>query len=74
MREVIIKYRNRKLYSTKENRYVTLKYILDLVRLNQKFIVLSKETGEDITNSTLVTSLRGVAIGTKELTQLIKGN
>jgi len=62
--EVIKRYTNRKLYSTKANSYVTLNYIMDLIKTNQKFQVIESATKKDITALTVKKS---------ELTELLRG-
>ena len=53
--EIIKKYTNRKLYSTKLKKYVNISYVVDLVKLeNFKFKVISNDTNEDITKDTLL--------------------
>lgn len=50
---VIKRYPNRKLYDTKEKRYVTLDGIADLIRAGQEVQVLDHTSGEDLTAVTL---------------------
>jgi len=72
--EVIKKYDNRKLYSTKLSRYVTLGYIADLVRTNVPFQIVNHKTNNDVTNSTLSEVVRTLKLNNNELVSIIKGS
>lgn len=50
---VIKRYANRKLYDTKESRYVTLQQIAKLVRDGEDVTIIDNNTKEDLTNVTL---------------------
>ncbi len=50
----IKKYPNRRLYDTKESRYITLNDIRQLVIEEQDFVVIDKKTGKNITRSILL--------------------
>ena len=50
---LIKKYANRKLYDTKLKKYVTLKYISQLVKNGKEVKVIDNVTGNDITATTL---------------------
>ena len=71
--ETILRYNNRKLYSTMGNSYVTLDYIMDLVRTNSKFQVLDHGSKEDITKKTLKAAISRLDLPQDKLVSLIKG-
>lgn len=48
---LIKKYPNRRLYDTRESRYITLADIRNLVLDNQDLVVIDKQSGCDITRS-----------------------
>lgn len=50
---VIKRYANRKLYDTRESRYVTLQQIAKLVREGEDVAIIDNTTKEDLTNVTL---------------------
>ncbi|MCC6873984.1 MAG: polyhydroxyalkanoate synthesis regulator DNA-binding domain-containing protein [Sandaracinaceae bacterium] len=50
---VIKRYANRKLYDTRESRYVTLQQIAKLVREGEEVSIIDNTTKEDLTNVTL---------------------
>lgn len=50
---VIKRYQNRKLYDTRESRYVTLDDITKMIRDGEEVAVLDKRTGHDLTSLTL---------------------
>lgn len=52
-RRVIKRYSNRKLYDTKDSRYVTLLQIADLVRSGEEVQIIDNATKEDKTDVTL---------------------
>ena len=72
--ETIKRYANRKLYSTKVNRYVTVDYIKELVKGNAKFQVIDNETKSDITIKTLQGALTTLDLSPKTVLELIRGN
>jgi polyhydroxyalkanoate synthesis regulator protein len=49
MKERIIRYANRKTYSTLQKKYVNLDYLLSKLKNSEDFCVTEKETGNDIT-------------------------
>jgi len=51
---VIKKYPNRRLYDTRESRYITLNDIRQLVVGGEPFEVIDKKTGDDITRAILL--------------------
>lgn len=71
--EVIKKYTNRKLYSTKLSKYVTLNYILDLVKTKQKFTVIDNSSKKDVTTKTIQNSLKTLPLDLEALNNLIRG-
>jgi polyhydroxyalkanoate synthesis repressor PhaR len=50
---VIKRYANRKLYDTRESRYVTLQQIAEYVRVGEDVQIIDNKTKEDLTNVTL---------------------
>lgn len=52
-KRVIKRYSNRKLYDTKDSRYVTLAQIAEMVRAGEDVLVLDNATREDKTEATL---------------------
>jgi len=53
MSRVIKRYGSRKLYDTKESRYVSLEQISDWVKEGQEITVVDNTTSEDVTGQTL---------------------
>ena len=58
-RRVIKRYSNRKLYDTKDSRYVTLPQIAELVRSGEDVQVIDNATKEDKTEATLALIISG---------------
>ena len=58
-RRVIKRYSNRKLYDTKDSRYVTLPQIAELVRAGEDVQVIDNATKEDKTEATLALIISG---------------
>jgi polyhydroxyalkanoate synthesis repressor PhaR len=52
-RRVIKRYSNRKLYDTKDSRYVTLLQIAEMVRSSEEVQIIDNNTKEDLTEVTL---------------------
>lgn len=50
---LIKRYANRKLYDTRDSRYVTLQQIADYVRAGQEVTIIDNKSKEDLTNVTL---------------------
>src|SRR5512139_3470384 len=50
---IIKRYANRKLYDTKESRYVTLDQIAEMIRQGEDVKVLDNNTKDDLTSVTL---------------------
>ena len=50
---LIKRYANRKLYDTRDSRYVTLQQIADLVRVGEDVKIIDNKSKEDLTNVTL---------------------
>jgi polyhydroxyalkanoate synthesis repressor PhaR len=71
-RRVIKRYSNRKLYDTKDSRYVTLLQIAELIRANEDVQIIDNATKEDKTDVTLALIIseelkarpRGIPLGT----------
>jgi polyhydroxyalkanoate synthesis regulator protein len=72
--ETIKRYTNRKLYSTKANKYVPLEYIADLIRNDERFQVIDNATKNDITVKTLRSALLTVDLSAETVVRLIRGN
>jgi len=72
--ETIKRYGNRKLYSTTLSKYVTLKYVLDLVRTNQSFTVIDNADKTDITKQTMMQSLGQMELSKGVIEAVIRGN
>ncbi|MBT8446090.1 MAG: polyhydroxyalkanoate synthesis repressor PhaR [Gammaproteobacteria bacterium] len=53
-KRIIKKYPNRRLYDTKESKYVTLSDIRELVLAGESFCVVEKKTDDDITRNILL--------------------
>jgi len=71
--ETIKRYQNRKLYSTKTNSYVTLKYVTELVKTNTLFNVIDNKSKKDITALTLKQALLTIDIKPVDVLKLIRG-
>ena len=71
--ETIKKFKNRKLYSTKLSKYVTLTDLVTRLRNKEEFTVLEHGTNNDITNKTLKQALVNVNIPEDTLRRLIIG-
>ena len=52
-RRIIKRYSNRKLYDTKDSRYVTLLQIAEMVRTGEEVQIIDNNTKEDLTEVTL---------------------
>jgi len=50
---VIKKYANRKLYDTKESKYIKVSHIRNMIEENVKFKVIENSTGLDITTNVI---------------------
>lgn len=55
---LIKKYANRKLYDTKEKKYVTMRHISDMIKEGKDVSIIDNESGEDIT-AVIVSTLMG---------------
>lgn len=69
----IIKYNNRKLYSTSLSRYVVLPELVKLVRDNVDFTVEEHKSKKDVTSDTLKQALLTVELSASEMKKLMKG-
>lgn len=72
--ETIKRYKNRKLYSTKSSNYVTLAYIIDLVKMDDAFIVIDNKTKQDITGKVLKAALTTVNLDNNTVLNLLRSN
>jgi len=71
-RRIIKRYSNRKLYDTKDSRYVTLLQIAEMIRANEDVQIIDNATKEDKTDVTLALIIseelkarpRGIPLGT----------
>lgn len=72
--EEIVKYSNRKLYSRKLKHYVNNAYLLDLIRLDHKFIVLEHKTEQEVTGTVLAGCIQDLNVSGAKLTSFIKEN
>src|ERR1039458_7701483 len=52
-RRIIKRYSNRKLYDTKDSRYVTLLQIAEMVRASEEVQIIDNNTKDDLTEITL---------------------
>jgi polyhydroxyalkanoate synthesis regulator protein len=52
-RRIIKRYSNRKLYDTKDSRYVTLLQIAEMVRSGEEVQIIDNNTKDDLTEVTL---------------------
>lgn len=68
----IVKYQNRKLYSTNFSKYITLSEMVKLVKANNTVKVTDHKTKKDITNETLKTALLECSFTEQELINLLK--
>jgi polyhydroxyalkanoate synthesis regulator protein len=69
----IIKYNNRKLYSTNLSRYIVLPELVKLVRDNIDFTVEEHKTKKDVTGDTLKQALLTVELSASEVKKIMKG-
>ena len=53
-KRIIKKYPNRRLYDTKDSKYITLGDIAILVSENKEFVVIDNKTGKELTKSILL--------------------
>ena len=72
--EIIKRYQNRKLYSTTLNHYIKLDYICDLVKTNQRFMVIDNKTKLDITAASKRQALMTLSFPDSLVTELIRSN
>lgn len=62
-KETLVRYSNRKTYSTTQSKYVNISYLLKKLASNEDFTVTDYETGNDITNQVV-----RQAVATSDLT------
>ena len=53
-KRIIKKYPNRRLYDTKDSKYITLEDIGILVSKNKEFVVIDTKTGKELTKNILL--------------------
>ena len=73
----IRRYSNRKLYYTKESRYVRLAQVAAIIRAGEDIQVLDHASGSDLTDATMSLIIfeeekRGPRIGPEELREIIR--
>lgn len=73
MKEVIIKYSNRKLYCKNRKHYVSLREIYIDYKRGKKINVLTHKTKEDITNRTILQAIADFA-DEEDCTKLLMGS
>ncbi|MEN3045696.1 MAG: polyhydroxyalkanoate synthesis regulator DNA-binding domain-containing protein [Candidatus Hydrothermales bacterium] len=66
MKRIIKKYSNRKLYDTEASKMITISELSNYVKEGIEFIVIDNETGDDITDLTLVQILMETVKDRKE--------
>jgi polyhydroxyalkanoate synthesis regulator protein len=71
--EIIKRYKNRHLYSTTLSKYISLDYILDLVKSNQKFQVIETGSKKDVTSDIIRQSMIKLDLNKSDMIVLIKG-
>jgi polyhydroxyalkanoate synthesis repressor PhaR len=74
---LIRRYANRKLYDTKESRYVTLDQVADFVRAGEEIRVLDNATARDVTAAKLAQIIfeeekRQARVPVEQLRQIIR--
>lgn len=68
----IRKYNNRKLYSMKESRYITLSEVLKMVAEGEEIVVTNNKTLENITTDTLKAGLSQLNLDMETIKSLIR--
>lgn len=66
---IIKRYANRKLYDTRDSRYVTLPQIAELVRAGEDVQIIDNRTKENLTNVTLAQIIYGAEKNAEESTR-----
>lgn len=69
---IIKKYDNRKLYSTKLNKYIVLSDVIELVKSNAEFKVYKDKTQEDITKQVLKSAIQNIDLDLETLKSIVK--
>lgn len=72
--ETIVKYSNRKLYSKELSKYVTLSYVIDLVKTKSNFTILDNSTKQDITGTVLAECVTILDSSRSSLENFIRSN
>lgn len=70
--ELIKKYSNRKMYSSKTKSYLTLTDLVKKVQKAEKFVVMDNKTKEDITSKTLKACLAHSTLSDNEVEEILK--
>jgi polyhydroxyalkanoate synthesis repressor PhaR len=63
---MVKRYANRKLYNTEESKYITLKQLVEQVKLGRQVQVTDNISKEDITATTLLTAIVETEDGTTD--------
>lgn len=70
--ETIVKYKNRKLYSTVNSKYVNLNYIINQIKNNNDVIILEHGSNINVTNEVLSEAILKINVTTNDLINLIR--
>ena len=62
-KELIIKYSNRKLYSTKSSKYISLNEVYEKYNAGEPFSVIEHKTKSNITSSVIMKSMAALDDG-----------
>jgi polyhydroxyalkanoate synthesis regulator protein len=71
--EIIVKYKNRKLYSKKASAFVNGDYLIDLIRTNMAFKVVEYNTGVEVTGRVLTGILSSKAVLDASMAKVLLG-
>jgi polyhydroxyalkanoate synthesis regulator protein len=71
--EIILKYKNRKLYSKTKKGYVSLAEIITKIKNDELFQVIDYETNTDVTNQTLKQALINTKISNDTIIRIVLG-
>lgn len=69
---IVLKYSNRKLYSKKDAKYVTVKELYNRVKEGQNFQVIDYKTGLDITKNVLTSCIKYANLSEEQLKTLLR--
>lgn len=53
MKETLIRYSNRKTYSTTQKKYVNLAYLMQKLKSDEDFVVTEHKSGTDVTSKVI---------------------